>query len=36
VEKVYEEMTGQKFTVDAKASSTARLEHARAHRLQLA
>jgi cyclase len=36
VEKVYEEMTGQKFTADAKASNAARLEHARAHRLQLA
>jgi cyclase len=36
VEKVYEEMTGEKFSADVKAASAARLQHARAHRLQLA
>ena len=36
VEKVYEEMTGEKFPPDMKASNAARLAHARAHRLQLA
>jgi cyclase len=36
VEKVYEEMTGEKFPEDVKASDAARLQHARAHRLQLA
>lgn len=36
VEKVYEEMTGNKFTANATAGHAARLEHARAHRLQFA
>jgi cyclase len=36
VEKVYTELTGQKFPDDAKAAKTARLQHAHQHALKLA